>query len=318
MHYPEDPSADGAPPRYPGADYYQNLADQAKQQQATYQPIAQKYAENPYMPPVQPRQRMRTHNAFTRFVVAWGGMNRLLLSLGSAAVSVIAYYALWFPSWTFAAGLVASICIHELGHAFALRVKHMRATFPIFIPLMGAFVTLPNTPISMRDQADISLAGPFLGGVAALVCFIMSIVFVQYTPGYVSIEPIWLLLAHFGFLINLINLVPMLPLDGGHIASTLSRWLPAVGLGILVVLFFWPATPFYHSYFLLLIGFLGINDVMRSLNGTGRIMVMRTADRVTVAVMYGGLALLLFAGFIASSDDTILHTLLRWRTGYGN
>lgn len=315
MQYSNDPQGDNAPPSYPGADYYANLAKNSTPPDA---PRVSKYSEAPYLSPVMPlprSQQMRSHNAFTRFVVAWGGMNRLLISLGSAALSVVVYYYIWDPSWLFAFGLVGLLLIHELGHDFALRVKRLPATFPIFIPGMGAFVTLPNQPISMRDDAEISLAGPLFGGIGSLLCLIASFIFIQhYAFNFVGPEPTLLRLATFSFFINLLNLIPILPLDGGHIGRVLSPILGVIGLGLLVLLYFVPGSPLQGSIFLLLIGFLGINEVMRGFNSPVRQVIMRSADRISVAVMYGGLAILLFLGYWATTNDVAL-TILRWRIG---
>jgi Zn-dependent protease len=305
---PEDQQQ--TPPRYPGAEYYQQLAERGAPQQVTPKyNEKQAQAPVPFLTPVQPLprdQQMRTHNPFTRFIVRWGGTQRLLIMLGTAALSVVVYYFLWEQSWLFAFGLVGLLFVHEMGHAFALRIKKLPATFPIFIPGMGAFVTLPNQPISMRDDAEISLAGPFLGGVGSLVALAIFVVTLNF---------IWLDLAYFSFFINLLNLIPVLPLDGGHIGRVLSPLLGVLGLVLLAALYFVPGSPFQGSIFILLIGFLGINEVMRGFNTPVRQMVMRQADRITVAVMYGGLAVLLGLGFWATDNNNFIVMILRWRLG---
>lgn len=277
-----------APPVYPTPEFYRDLAEKGSPATPTYQPLP---PTSPWQP-VNPRPpRIRTHNAFSRFIINWGGWRRLLISLGSAALSVFVWaFLVQTPggglNWQFGLGFVGLIAVHELGHAFALRLKKLPATFPIFIPGIGAYVSLPNRPISLRDGADIALAGPFLGGVGSLFCLIMF--FVNLTPTTFPSALFWLNLAFFGFLLNLANLLPVLPLDGGFVGKTLSRWLAPIGLAIIALLFYYT-----QNFFVLLIGFYGLNDTLRSFNQTGRQVIMRAADRVTVALMYGGLILLL-------------------------
>lgn len=279
-----------APPVYPTPEYYRDLAKKGAAAPPGYQP-----PPTTTWQPVKPPS-IRSQNAFSRFISNWGGWRRLWFSLGSAAASIM-FYAFFVQvgnsgwNWSFGLGFVGLIAVHELGHAFALRLKKLPATFPIFIPGIGAYVTLPNRPISQRDGADIALAGPFLGGVGSLLCVIMF--FVTLTPAALFEAPFWLTLAFFGFLLNLANLLPVMPLDGGYVGKTLSRWLGPIGLAIIVILYVYT-----QNIFLLLIGFYGLNDTVRAFNQTGRQLVMRSADRVKVAVMYGGLIVTLALGFL--------------------
>jgi Zn-dependent protease len=289
-HHEMPSNTDGAkhPPAYPTPDYYRDLATkEAPRYQPQPVPTGAPQAA-PRLTPIMPGQRMQAHghNAFSRFVISWGGFNRLWLCLGSAALSVLVYAYLWFQGdWLLGLGLVGLICIHELGHDIALRLKKLPATFPIFIPGIGAFVTLPNQPISLRDDAEISLAGPLAGGLASAVCLILF---------FVHPSLFWLLLAFYGFFLNALNLIPVLPLDGGHIGKALSPWLAPLGVAILVLLyFFWQP----QNFFFLLIAFYGLPDAINSFNQTGRRIMMRQADVTIVTVMYGIVLLLLLLGY---------------------
>jgi Zn-dependent protease len=285
------------PPKYPGAEYYRELAARGPVPPPGYTPPSappsmQRLA--PIAPQYAQPSMAQGHTAFSRFVIAWGGWNRLWIFLGSAAVSALVYTYLWgHGDWGIGLGLVALICIHEFGHAFALRIKRLPATFPIFIPGIGAFVTLPNQPISLRDDAEISLAGPLLGGVASLACLLIYI----FTLGPFSQTIQWLELAYYGFFLNALNLIPVLPLDGGHIGRALSRYFSIAGLAIIALLYFTS-----QNFIFLLIGFYGLSDVMQSFNSPVRQIAMRSHDRTVVLIMYGVVAALLLLGYWATSD----------------
>jgi Zn-dependent protease len=136
----------------------------------------------------------------------------MILSIGA--------YALIFP-WTFAIGFVLLIFIHEMGHVLAARRRGLPVSAPMFIPFLGAFITMKRMPKDAETEAYIGMGGPVLGSAGAFVC---------YAIGYWTGHPLWYALAHSGFLINLLNLMPVHPLDGGRIVTAVSRWLWLVGV----------------------------------------------------------------------------------------
>jgi Zn-dependent protease len=139
--------------------------------------------------------------------------------LGSAAVSVVAYAQLW--GWRFALGFVLLILVHELGHVIALRVRGIKASALVFLPLLGAFTAWQPQPRSEYEEAETALAGPVVGAIGAL------------TLGYVAHRNGSLLLmslAFTGLLINLFNLAPVRPLDGGRITTVLHPWIWIVAI----------------------------------------------------------------------------------------
>ena len=160
--------------------------------------------------------------------------------------------ALLFPhyggNWLLPIGLMLLLLIHELGHLFVLRLKGIPARGPYFIPLLGAFVMM-SRPSRSEDVAQVALAGPFFGGLGALFCLVMAGVVGaqncnQWTlaQGFETLVPHscyasgsgpqWLALAHIGFLFNLINLVPLLPFDGGQAIGIASRWFWLLGIPV--------------------------------------------------------------------------------------
>ncbi|PZE20491.1 site-2 protease family protein [Paenibacillus xerothermodurans] len=146
----------------------------------------------------------------------------------SMLVSIWAY-AIVFP-WTFAIGFVLLILVHEFGHVFAARQKGLPVTAPLFIPFLGALINLKRHPRDAATEAYVAIGGPMLGTVGALVVFGIAV--------YVD-HPMWYSLAMTGFLINLFNLLPIHPLDGGRIVTAVSRWLWLVGLigGLVLIIY---------------------------------------------------------------------------------
>jgi Zn-dependent protease len=124
----------------------------------------------------------------------------------SIFIAVAGYALIW--GWKFAIGFVLLILVHELGHFFEARRQGLRATWPTFIPFFGAYVLVKDAPLNPWRNALVSLAGPAAGGVGAAACWLV---------GEAMDSNLLRALAYAGFLINLINLIPIGILDGGSI-----------------------------------------------------------------------------------------------------
>jgi Zn-dependent protease len=140
----------------------------------------------------------------------------------SIFISVGAYALIW--GWKFAIGFVLLILVHELGHFFEARRQGLDATLPTFVPFLGAYVLIKNAPLNPWRNALVALAGPALGGVGAAACWVL---------GESMNSDLLRALAYVGFLINLINLVPVGILDGGAVwrAIRLARQSVAAPAG---------------------------------------------------------------------------------------
>ncbi len=147
-----------------------------------------------------------------------------ILKTGGSMILMIGVYATQF-GWKLALGFVLLIFVHELGHLIAAKWCGLKVSAPIFIPFMGAFIALKEMPRNAWIEAIVGIGGPVLGTVGALVCHNVYIV---------THEPLWLALAHVGYMLNLFNLMPVGFLDGGRIVNAISPWLLLPGLGILV------------------------------------------------------------------------------------
>ena len=144
----------------------------------------------------------------------------MLVSIGA--------YALLFP-WTFAVGIVVLIWVHEMGHVLQLKREGIDASAPMFIPFLGAFVAMKEMPKDALAEARVGLAGPILGMLGGL-----AVLGLYAATG----EPVFLGLAYFNFVINLFNLAPMLPLDGGRAVGAMSLVFQMLGLVVMVAMMF--------------------------------------------------------------------------------
>ena len=136
------------------------------------------------------------------------------------------YWALF--GWRFGLGFTVSILIHELGHYVAARRRGLKADLPVFLPGLGAYVRWYSMGISLDTLSSIALAGPFAGFLAAAVC---AAIYFQ-----TKVE-LWSALAHAGAWLNLINLVPVLGLDGAQATHALNRAQRGLILAAAIVFF---------------------------------------------------------------------------------
>ena len=141
----------------------------------------------------------------------------LILKLGSLAkfaalfVAFGGYALIW--GWKFGLGVVILIFVHEMGHFLEAKREGLHPTLPVFIPFLGAYVKF--TRGNPWQTARVAIAGPILGGLAALVCYLIA-----RSDG----SALMMALAYFGFFINLFNLLPIGILDGGAVWRS-TRWL---------------------------------------------------------------------------------------------
>ena len=166
----------------------------------------------------------------------------------SMLISIWAYAMFW--GWSFAAGFVALIFVHEMGHVLALRMMGIRASAPMFIPFVGAHIVMRQMPKDAFAESVAAYGGPLLGTIGAMVCAAI---------GVATGNLFWYALASSGFLLNLFNLLPISPLDGGRIIGVISPKIWVLGLLAALVLFYLTWSPI-----LILILILGSYQVYSS------------------------------------------------------
>jgi Zn-dependent protease len=147
----------------------------------------------------------------------------LLFTVISTGVTALIYAQLF--GWAFGVGIVLLILIHESGHVVVARILGLPVTLPVMIPFLGAFVSMKQQPRSVAQESIMAIGGPVLGSIAAGLCYLGYLSMPDSSTGQLLRA-----LAYFGFLINLFNLIPLTPLDGGRVTSLLSKWFNVAGL----------------------------------------------------------------------------------------
>jgi Zn-dependent protease len=222
---------------------------------------------------------------------------KLLTTSGSMLVSIAAYSVIW--GWKFALGFVVLLFVHEMGHVIALRREGVEASAPVFIPFLGALVWAKSLGDDAAAEARVGLAGPILGSIGAAACLPIA---------SATGNDFWTALAFTGFFLNLFNLLPVVPLDGGRAMAALAPWMWFVGLGVVVGL----AIAFPNPI-ILLIALIGAFDVYNRWKHrrsgdeeARRYYAVRPRDRVLIGVVY----VVLIAALVLGMDATHLKRTL--------
>jgi Zn-dependent protease len=220
-----------------------------------------------------------------------------LATLGSALISLVAYS--YWGGWSFAVGLVLMIFVHEMGHVVEIRRQGMQATAPIFIPFVGAAIFQRSHPANPIKQAQIGIAGPIAGTIAATIALVLF--GSTHWVGFL----IW---AYYGFLINLFNLIPFGMLDGGWILAPVSKWIQVGGLAVLAGLFLAQLV----SPLVLILFVIGIPMVVQRFRDHALDAYLTSgppAPRYAMGAAW--LALVVYLAFAMFQSDLLLRTFVR-------
>ncbi len=244
-------------------DRYSHREDEARDTEPVFRSDTEERSEPPSYEPVRPEGGV--WKTVKRLLAPLVGIGFLLAKfkfvlfallkvkfVGTALTALLSIgaYALLFPLW-FAAGLVALIWVHEMGHVLQLRREGIPASAPMFVPFLGAFVAMKQMPKNALVEARVGLAGPVLGTLGGLGVLGLY----AWTQ-----EPVFLALAYVGFFLNLINLLPVLPLDGGRAIGVLSPAFWILGVGLMVALMLTSAV---SPLFIVIVLFFGGPELWR-------------------------------------------------------
>ena len=146
------------------------------------------------------------------------GKGKALLALVNLKfmLSLVAFAGVYWGLFglSFGLGFAVQILLHELGHYIDIKRRGLPADMPVFLPGVGAYVRWQALGVPVETRAAVSLAGPLAGCIAAALCLL---VWFQSGAG------VWGALARTGAWINLLNLIPVWGLDGGHAFLALTK-----------------------------------------------------------------------------------------------
>jgi Zn-dependent protease len=264
-----------------------------------FEPIDEQYEYGLYEPPrgyapIQPEPGWRS--LLRKLWAPVAALGALLLKFGGFALkfkfllSMLASAAvyIWIGGWWFGIGLVVLLFVHEMGHVLEAKRQGLPVSAPFFIPFLGAAIQMRRMPQDAWHEALIGIAGPILGSLGAGAV---------WAAGEALDSRPLVALAFLGFFLNLFNLAPVVPLDGGRIVAAIHPSLWFVGLVALVVLMFvWP------NPILLLILLFSATELwqrwrMRGAAGPNPAYYRVTPrQRLTMAALYFTLAAFLVVG----------------------
>jgi Zn-dependent protease len=203
-------------------------------------------------------------------------------------VSLAVYTGIF--GWKYAAGFIALLMIHEMGHFLAARQRGLAVSTPTFIPFVGAWIQLKEQPMDVETEAYVASAGPLIGTLGAVAI---------YAWGRSTGNQLLLAIAYGGFFLNFFNLIPLSPLDGGRMTAILSPRVWFIGAPMMLAL-----TYFHPSPLLVLILVLSIPSLMKAWHYDPRAAENLRYYGVPVSLKIGyGLFYLGLAGFLAVMTD---------------
>jgi len=219
----------------------------------------------------------------------------VLFKTGGSMVLSILLFAQMTGGWPFAVGFVLLIFVHEMGHVIANWHYGVRQSAPIFLGIFGAVIFLKGNLRNAWEEAVVGIAGPVIGTLGALACYLWFLKTGDTLAGE---------LALYGFFINLFNLMPITPLDGGRAAAAITPFLWGLGLIGLVA---YQAVKLVHSFdhggpsiWWLLILFYILRSAWPRVRQTlfeggwkDRYFKIGWERRLAMSVVYGGLAVVL-------------------------
>jgi Zn-dependent protease len=203
-------------------------------------------------------------------------LGKVFATGGTMLISVFAYALVW--GWRYAVGFVALLFAHEMGHFVAARQRGLDVGAPTFIPFLGAWINMKQMPHDAETEAYVGLGGPFIGTLAAFACYYVAL---HYH------SDLLLAISYAGFFLNLFNLIPVSPLDGGRITAVLGPRIWLLGVPVLVGVFLWHPSPV-----LIIVAILAFPQVMKAWRYRGAddpeaaYYVVSGEDRVTYAAIY--------------------------------
>lgn len=216
-----------------------------------------------------------------KFLFLFLKLGKVFSTLASMLFAIFIYAKIY--GLAFGVGFILLLFAHEMGHYLAAKKINLPVSAPIFIPFFGAFISMKEMPKNAKDEAFMAAAGPFIGSIAAALC--IPIYFLTY-------DKVFIALAYTGFFINLFNLIPVHPLDGGRIATAISPKLWFVGIPLLAL----ASIKFFNPIIILFL-ILGIVELYKYYKNPEKAYYeIKNSTRIVFALVYFGLIIALGVG----------------------
>jgi len=203
----------------------------------------------------------------------------------------------WIFGWAFAAGLVLLIFVHEMGHVIAAKWLGLPVSAPLFIPFIGAAIIMKQSPRDAWTEALMAYGGPLAGCIGSWICWAIAL----------QLQERWIMaVASVSFVINLFNMIPVPPLDGGRICAAVSPWFWIIGLVLLGA-----SVLYFHSInsivILILVLIVALPRMKQTLFGQSTPEMeayyhTHISNRLSMALMYLGLIAALLLGYWDASQ----------------
>lgn len=221
----------------------------------------------------------------------FGGLKTAL----SMLVSIWAYSLLF--GWKFAVGFVILIFVHEMGHVIAAKWLGIPVSAPLFIPFMGAAIIMKQNPRDAWTEALMAYGGPLMGGLGGWACFWLAL----------QMQEPWLMaLASVTFVMNLFNMIPIPPLDGGRICAAVSAWFWFIGLLLLgAALYYFRG--FFSIFIIVIVLFAALPRLKQTffLPPTAEMQAyyrIHIGKRLLMGMLYLGLIAFLIGGYMDAQE----------------
>lgn len=156
---------------------------------------------------------------------------------------------------------------------------------------MGAAIFLKENPLDAKSEAIIGIGGPITGTLGAIVVFCLAII----APDK-NLSLFLMVLAYYGFFINLFNMIPFSPLDGGRVLGAVSKWFNVIGLGIIVLLLLTGVLKSIILYLILALGVYGVYKRFRTPEHSGYYQTP-IRSKAIIAISYFALLGIILAGY---------------------
>jgi len=228
--------------------------------------------------------------ALLKFSKFGGMILSLLVSLGTYAV---------FFGWKFGVVLIYLLFVHEMGHLVAAKQKGIKTSSAVFIPFLGALIGIKEQPKDAATEAYLAYGGPLAG----LISVLPAIILYHFTG-----QPIWALVILLGAMLNLFNLFPISPLDGGRIVAVLSPHLWLLGLvGVLIFACFFPSV---ILIFIVIVGFFSWWRRVRE-DYMMKVIDLQVDARLSLIEQINALKDELFYRYYTADEDPMVNQVMR-------